>query len=55
MIEPIRCFQYNNTGNSFFPFPLLFPEGENMNIKHFNIMVTDQECGHARDPEIRRT
>lgn len=28
--------------------PSCFRKGENMNIKHFNIMVTDQECGHAR-------
>ena len=50
MIEPISCFQYNNTGNSFFcTFPTsCFRKGENMNIKHFNIMVTEQECGHAR-------
>ena len=29
--------------------PSCFRKGENMNIKHFNIMVTDQECGHARE------
>ena len=28
--------------------PSCFRKGENMNIKHFNIMVTEQECGHAR-------